>query len=867
MMTNRARERHAAATRLVQSYHDNTEAHTALDRFFLAEAHRLAASQPRADYTIFELPQLATPATSDLIPVYRNGQTYCASLGSLPSALPGTFGIFDVCNYGPNPAVPGYHVGDGSGKINPATGNTYDYDAIAAALNAATSTNGGVIWFQPGTYVINHSVDFTGFSNLTFAGPPGWQAVIKCTADLNGSVQKTKNGLFSAFNNVRSGYPSNVTFEWLYMDCTLQNGSGIGAGQQGINLCAIELQNVNNARIQNCYFYKAFGNGVCVPSWYPDDIPVTGILIADNVFDTCLTGVLSDYGIAGSGIQIGAASGGEIRDNIFLKTGGPAIDIFFSYATEVTGNYFSGVGAGTWTSGGSKTQNGKINGIHSDAGCRNCIFERNIFEYAGGIFLEGRAFTTFQNRSFPGGAPGPIDNIITHNLFVGTGNYQYSKGVPTSITTGNSWTNDSGFPVIVQCVNNAATVTVAGTATTIVQANPGSLAAVFPPTTAGTGWAQFCVDIGQQVTVTAGSLTSFAAYIAPNAFTPHIQLTAGSDGPTGTLTLAGTITNGDVITTTINGHAVAYTVNTTNDTSLNALANNVANAINTDATAKLQVYATVATGTSVITLTGSGTFSTYYGTVSNGATETYTPSSSTNSVGFGTNLGVGVNYGNRIENNMSIHCPFYAIQCYDMAGSSVAYNYIEDPQDAFANTSQVIALLGTGTALGGSYDNGVHHNSIIDKRSTKVVTTSYIDDPQSGSLGGGGTLAGNRIFFNRFEGGANSIKIKSSAGTNWIKNTSGPGYQVQNLGLGSNPFVSGTPLLNPFSEDVMLVCVPGTGCTLSSYRINRNGDTTETARTVNVTVGGALTLPWRYGDQITLVWSGGTLATFPERMS
>jgi hypothetical protein len=61
----------------------------ALDDLALQCARDLAASQPRCDYTIAQLPALSPPAALDLVPVYHNatGQTCAVTAQSLVDAI------------------------------------------------------------------------------------------------------------------------------------------------------------------------------------------------------------------------------------------------------------------------------------------------------------------------------------------------------------------------------------------------------------------------------------------------------------------------------------------------------------------------------------------------------------------------------------------------------------------------------------------------------------------------------------------------------------------------------------------------------------------------------------------------------------
>jgi hypothetical protein len=77
---------------------------TALDRAALAAAKRLGAAQPRADVTIPQLPLLTAPASTDLLPIFHNGQTYAIEYGQVTGLAfaPTSVIWFDVAGIGAN---------------------------------------------------------------------------------------------------------------------------------------------------------------------------------------------------------------------------------------------------------------------------------------------------------------------------------------------------------------------------------------------------------------------------------------------------------------------------------------------------------------------------------------------------------------------------------------------------------------------------------------------------------------------------------------------------------------------------------------------------------------------------------------------
>ena len=68
----------------------------ALDRFAIEAAERLAASQPRCDYTFEQLPLAAVVDPTDLFCLERNGINYAAPASLIPTTIIGSIGFFNV---------------------------------------------------------------------------------------------------------------------------------------------------------------------------------------------------------------------------------------------------------------------------------------------------------------------------------------------------------------------------------------------------------------------------------------------------------------------------------------------------------------------------------------------------------------------------------------------------------------------------------------------------------------------------------------------------------------------------------------------------------------------------------------------------
>lgn len=279
---------------------------------------------------------------------------------------------------------------------------------IQTLANAAHAAGGGVIFLE-GAYTIDKSIDLRGMSNIAFIGD-GATTVLTCTAALNGSDPNFYNDVFNA-NNLTLVYPnymSNLSWQDMTIDCTLQNAGGVPAlAQYGYNLCAIECQNVNYARFTRITVKNAFGNALVSGSIDPQlGAAVQAATIEDCLFLGCCAGILPQYGITGSVVQYGAMNGGVIRGCRFINSGGPGIDVFNCYGTQIKSNYFQGT-KGTPCGAGQN-----INSIHSDFGLQHCTIEDNTFLEAGPILLNGLMTVTAFNVV---ATPGPQNCSISRN--------------------------------------------------------------------------------------------------------------------------------------------------------------------------------------------------------------------------------------------------------------------------------------------------------------------------------------------------------------------------------------------------------------------------------------------------------------------
>lgn len=284
----------------------------------------------------------------------------------------------------------------------PVTVSGWNSAAIQTAAITANAAGGGGVYMPGGLYTINRSIDVRGMSNIEFFGD-GPSTVLQCTSALNGSDANRFNNVFNA-NNLTipfGSYPWGLKWRDMTIDCSAQNARGMPPGQSlGMNLCAIECQNVDAAMFTRLKIINAFGNALVSASIDPKlSAAVIGAVTTDCEFDGCVGGILPQYGITGSVIQYGAARGGSIQRCRFVNSGGPAIDWFNCFGTKIgycefTGEKGTPVGAGQ-----------TVNSIHSDFGLQFCTIEAVEFLEAGVIYLSGIMTPEFFNGNIP--TPGP----------------------------------------------------------------------------------------------------------------------------------------------------------------------------------------------------------------------------------------------------------------------------------------------------------------------------------------------------------------------------------------------------------------------------------------------------------------------------
>jgi hypothetical protein len=395
------------------------------------------------------------------------------------------------------------------GRVPPPTGDPdIDTAAIQATIDAQPAEF-ATVTLDFGVYMVNHSIDLVGRSNLTIRGQGRDLTTVACTADLDGSGgdQNSFNDVFNAINFVEVGsYMSNLAFEDFTIDCSLQSATGVPPGTTfGRNLCAIECQNVDDVRFSRLRIVRAFGNALVSASIDPGvEAAVTGALTEDCIFDECVRGTLPQYDdITGSVIQYGAMIGGEIRGCDFNQSGGPAVDIFNCHGTRVHHNTLRGVG--DTPIGTDQT----VNSIHSDFGLVNCTIDHNVLSDAGCILLSGIMLPVFFNDNEP--TPGPLGCTIDHNVITGTGSTPFTAlAVPAS---GGSVTNTTNTPMLIAVSGGSdIVVTIDG------DAQVGS----------GQDDDQYLAPAGAPVAIAYTTPPTWTWRRAPNALYPHISVLAGN---------------------------------------------------------------------------------------------------------------------------------------------------------------------------------------------------------------------------------------------------------------------------------------------------------------------------------------------------
>lgn len=410
-----------------------------------------------------------------------------------------------------------------------ATGDnaTDDSAAIIACCSAVSSFGGGVSQGNARKYFINSSINITGMSNIAVQGLGLNKTTIRCGAGLNGSNNFSKNDLICALNfGSTAPYQfKNITVSDLTLDCTNQNTSGIITSGGGFNLCGIELQNVDYVTIERVRIIRAFGNGAVCGSLDPHaSQAVTGCVIRDSTFDTCVNGVLPQYtsstspaGVTGNAIQMGAANHCSVLRNTFTNCGGDAVEIDNFSNGFIEDNYISGVNntpvGASFTNTTFYQQT--VGGIRAGASCFNTVISGNRLIGAGGISLNGDV-----GGSYGGGSiKGPTYNQILNNVIIQSyGPVAIPTGVPAFPLSGVGYTNPHSQPLLVYISGGSVS-------SVTVQRAGGSPASQAAGPSAG-----YAMAAGDTIVVTYTGSPTWNVLLAPNLFQPGLFLNGGSSG-------------------------------------------------------------------------------------------------------------------------------------------------------------------------------------------------------------------------------------------------------------------------------------------------------------------------------------------------
>ena len=377
---------------------------------------------------------------------------------------------------------------------------------ISAQLNYLISTStSGIVTIPAGNYIVNTSIDLLNKSNITLEGKGIGITTLKATSELNGSDHVTKNNVINV-NNLsipHGSYPKNVTIRNMSIDCSLQNPGGIPSNAlYGYNLCGVEIQNVDNAVVDRVEVINAFGNGIVIASIDPLlSAAVINPVITNCILDNVCRGILPQYGITGSVIQVGAAKGGRVSNNHITNSGAPWIDAFNCYGVYFDQNYVEGINNTPFGPGQKK------GAFHSDFGLDNCFITNNFMLNAGGIIINGNKT---QGLFFTGGLPthSAYNCTVSGNKVVGHGTSPYTAPpVPNS----NVEILTPDLPILA-ILNGIATVWINNVQQRL----------------SGIGMRTFAITPKSFLKVVYSDKPSWVWRVAPNLFVPHYRLLGGS---------------------------------------------------------------------------------------------------------------------------------------------------------------------------------------------------------------------------------------------------------------------------------------------------------------------------------------------------
>lgn len=278
-------------------------------------------------------------------------------------------------------------------------GTTDDLAAIQAAINAAQTAGGGIVYFPRGTYLVSGRPTITG-SNIIVRGVGSGSKILLGSAALNAAGSTTgiwvnggtniliqdlaidgnfaniaKNGSFHAASTIwtpiRTEYGASSVKNYVYA------GSGIDAGTYLHDRLPIRITNANNVTVQNCELFNSISAGVLADGTSVNgckNITVTGCRIHhcwDNgvyfhqgvQFGSAIDNVISDLTYNGvsavycdrimvannqirkcgpsdsdsGGVQINGSSNCSVVDNMITECNYYGVGLLSTQETNITG--------------------------------------------------------------------------------------------------------------------------------------------------------------------------------------------------------------------------------------------------------------------------------------------------------------------------------------------------------------------------------------------------------------------------------------------------------------------------------------------------------------------------------------------------
>ncbi len=338
------------------------------------------------------------------------------------------------------------------------TGSSTSDSAITAALAAIPTSTGGVLYFPPGTYLLQNGIDVSAYAGNLWILGAGWSSILKLASGANTYLIKSTSGanqgnrisnLKLDCNSANQTAASGGIYGYKWRRCLIDFVWIHSPWQAGIYLIGQNSDFGYQNRIANNYIEggsnvtsgtSAYGNGLRLE--YTDENSVYG-----NHFDTNgnfndstygfhiydQNGLSSYFGnsfVNGFGVLKFDGLQNRVIGNVFDGNGGASVQCNGSATnTIIKGNTFLNVGYRA--SGGV---NNSTNGIYLNA--TQCIVEGNWFQSAAGGFPYTNSFVN-------------VDTGATYGMVV-----QNEFNVPTGSGTVTPVTFVAGVPTGFRHRNN-----------------------------------------------------------------------------------------------------------------------------------------------------------------------------------------------------------------------------------------------------------------------------------------------------------------------------------------------------------------------------------------------------------------------------